>query len=148
MARREWRGPTATGPAMTSTSAAKSCPSSNARDGLSIRRLRSEIKLTRPGKNPGEGISATFGHKGRRIFHVFTSSAPPFEANRGYAPFTVYALLEHGGDFAAAASDLRRQGFGSGDSDQRTNQLDKGTTPDNGAGQPEEDNSMDAQTQA
>ena len=107
-----------------------------------------EVRLTRPGKNPGEGISATFGHKGRRIFYVFTSSAPPFEPFTGYAPFTVYALLEHGGNFVAAASELRRQGFGSGDSDQRINQLDKGTTPDPGAGQPEEDDSMEALTQA
>ena len=107
-----------------------------------------ESKLTRPGKNPGEGISATFGHKGRRIFHVFTSSAPPFEANRGYAPFTVYALLEHGGDFAAAASDLRRKGFGSGNPHQRMKGRINGQTPEPGAGSPDGDNSMDAQTQA
>ena len=107
-----------------------------------------EVRLTRPGKRPDQGISATLGHKGRRILYVFTSDAPPFEANRGYTPFTVYALLEHGGDFAAAASDLRRQGFGSGNPHQRIKGRITGQTPDNGAGQPEEDNSMEAQTRA
>ncbi|RMD85726.1 MAG: DUF3987 domain-containing protein, partial [Candidatus Dadabacteria bacterium] len=31
---------------------------------------------------------------------------------RGYSPFAVYALLEHGGDYAAAASALRAEGYG------------------------------------
>jgi len=61
----------------------------------------------RPGKE--EGSSATFNGK---VFYCFTSNAPPLEMNRGYSPFAVYALLEHGGDFAAAASALARQGYG------------------------------------
>ena len=33
-------------------------------------------------------------------------------ADRAYSPFTVYTLLEHGGDFAPAAAALRAEGFG------------------------------------
>jgi len=69
------------------------------------------VYLTRPGKDPRDGISATFGRDGRRILYVFSSNAPPFEAGKGYTPFTVYALLEHGGDFASAARVLASQGY-------------------------------------
>jgi hypothetical protein len=61
----------------------------------------------RPGK--ASGTSATL--KGG-VFYVFSSNAAPFEPNQAYAPFAVYAMLQHGGDFTAAASELRRQGFG------------------------------------
>ena len=69
------------------------------------------VYLTRPGKHPRDGISATFGRDGRRILYVFSSNAPPFEAGKGYTPYTVYALLEHGGDFASAARALASQGY-------------------------------------
>ncbi|MGH7144152.1 MAG: bifunctional DNA primase/polymerase [Planctomycetota bacterium] len=62
---------------------------------------------TRPGKETG--TSATLKNN---VFYVFSSNADPFEPNRGYAPFAVYALLEHGGDYAAAAKALRLQGYG------------------------------------
>jgi hypothetical protein len=35
------------------------------------------------------------------------------EADTAYTPFAAYAVLEHGGDFAAAARILRGQGYGS-----------------------------------
>ncbi len=66
----------------------------------------------RPGKD--EGSSATFNGK---VFYCFTSNAPPFEMNRGYSPFAVYAQLKHGGDFAAAASALAQQGYGAATED-------------------------------
>ncbi|MEQ8770342.1 MAG: hypothetical protein RIB60_07525, partial [Phycisphaerales bacterium] len=53
----------------------------------------------RPGKSAG--TSATLKD---RVFYVFSSNAAPFEAHKGYSPFALYALLEHHGDFAAAAS--------------------------------------------
>lgn len=60
---------------------------------------------TRPGKD--SGTSATTGHglaeSGRDLLYVFTTAAPPFEPGKGYTKFTAYALLEHGGDFHAAA---------------------------------------------
>ena len=61
----------------------------------------------RPGKT--SGWSATFKDN---VFYVFSSSAAPFEPNQAYSPFSVYAWLEHGGDFAMAASALRSQGYG------------------------------------
>jgi len=62
----------------------------------------------RPGKD--RGWSATLRE---RVFYVFSSNAAPFESNRAYSPFAVYALLAHQGDFAQAASALRDGGFGS-----------------------------------
>jgi hypothetical protein len=62
----------------------------------------------RPGKATGWSATLKAG-----VFYVFSSNATPFEPNTAYSPFAVYALLEHAGDFAAAASALRDQGFGS-----------------------------------
>lgn len=70
------------------------------------------MRLLRPGKVQG-GISATFGIGGTNLLYVFSSNAPPFEPDQGYPPFSVFALLEHNGDFHAAARDLASQGFGS-----------------------------------
>jgi len=58
----------------------------------------------RPGKE-GKVWSATLGACGP-YFYVFSSSAAPFEPERGYQPFSAYTLLEHDGDFAAAAKAL------------------------------------------
>lgn len=63
----------------------------------------------RPGKD--DGWSATFGHAGSDYFYPFTSSTV-FEAERGYNAFSVYAILNHAGDFTAAARDLGKQGYG------------------------------------
>lgn len=69
---------------------------------------------TRPGKP--EGVSATTGFcKGRAsgdLLYVFSSSAPPFEPDAAYSRFAAYALLEHAGDFSAAARALGRAGYG------------------------------------
>ena len=61
----------------------------------------------RPGKAGGWSASLKDG-----VFYVFSSSAAPFEPNRAYAPFAVYTLLEHGGDYAEAARALRTEGYG------------------------------------
>ena len=61
----------------------------------------------RPGKT--SGWSATLKD---RVFYVFSANADPFEPNRAYSPFAVFALLEHSGDWSRAASSLRSQGFG------------------------------------
>jgi hypothetical protein len=69
---------------------------------------------TRPGKK--EGISASTGFcKGKSagdLFYVFSTSAAPFEAEAVYSRFAVYALLEWGGDFTAAARALGAAGYG------------------------------------
>ncbi len=48
-----------------------------------------------------------------RVFYVFSANAAPFEPNHAYSPFAVFSFLEHGGDYEAAAKDLRSEGYGS-----------------------------------
>lgn len=62
----------------------------------------------RPGKTTG-GHSATFdGH----VFYVFSSNAAPFDSERGYSKFQVYAMLECAGDYTRAARQLLGLGYG------------------------------------
>lgn len=77
------------------------------RHGWTLARSGENEYWRRPGKTCGS--SATLKD---RVFYVFSSNATPFEPQRAYAPFTVYALLEHGGDYAVAATALRLQGYG------------------------------------
>jgi hypothetical protein len=63
----------------------------------------------RPGKDFGS--SATTNHGGSDLLYVFSTSTP-FEAPRSYDRFGAYAVLKHGGDFAAAARALAAQGYG------------------------------------
>jgi hypothetical protein len=67
-------------------------------------------RFRRPGKNGG--ISGTIGFYGPGVVHVFTSEFAPFQAGHCYKPFQVLALLDHDGDFKAAARELGKQGFG------------------------------------
>ena len=69
-----------------------------------------EERWCRPGKQ--YGVSATVNYGGLDRLYVFSSSASPFEPGKMYSKFHAFALLEHGGDFKAAASALYRQGFG------------------------------------
>lgn len=77
-----------------------------------------ETHWTRPGKDLRDGISATTGHAGDadRLF-VFSSSTE-FQPEVPYSKFAAYTLLEHGGDYAAAARALAP------DRNTRRNQLD------------------------
>lgn len=61
----------------------------------------------RPGKS--EGASATLKNG---VFYVFSSNAHPFEPSHAYSPFAAFALLEHHGDYRAAAAALRGLGYG------------------------------------
>jgi hypothetical protein len=61
----------------------------------------------RPGKEQGWSATLRDG-----VFYAFSSNAAPFEPDRAHAPFTVYTLLEHGGDFSAAAAALSADGYG------------------------------------
>lgn len=65
----------------------------------------------RPGKSLG--LSATTGQAADGVdrLYVFTTSTE-FEAERPYTKFAAYTLLEHGGDYGAAAKALRSAGFG------------------------------------
>ncbi|SPD75675.1 hypothetical protein PITCH_A720015 [uncultured Desulfobacterium sp.] len=63
----------------------------------------------RPGKN-GNNHSATLTDG--KIFYPFSSNAAPFESQKSYGPFSTYTILEHGGDFSAAAAALAGLGYG------------------------------------
>jgi hypothetical protein len=63
----------------------------------------------RPGKS--RGLSATTNHAGSGLFYPFTSSTV-FDSERGYSKFACYAILDHGGDFRAAADALGKAGYG------------------------------------
>ena len=91
---------------------------------------------TRPGKDPRNGVSATYKDGS---FYVFSSNAAPFEPNVKYSPFAVYATLNHNGDYTAAASALLSQGYGKAKSgvDGVTLNL-KPTASASGTGQAEE----------
>ena len=67
---------------------------------------------TRPGKDPRLGHSATLKDG---VFFVFSSNAAPFEPNRGYNAYQVFALLKHANDFKAATAALIDMGYGAKD---------------------------------
>jgi hypothetical protein len=62
----------------------------------------------RPGKT-GPFTSATTREDGG--LYVFSTSTP-FDVEVPYTKFGAYTMLEHGGDYAAAAAQLRREGYG------------------------------------
>lgn len=80
-------------------------------DMQTCRHVGSLIYLTRPGKDPQLGVSATLGalrsDDGRPLLYVFSKAALPFQAEQTYDAFAAYALLEHGGDFSTAAAAVR-----------------------------------------
>jgi hypothetical protein len=66
------------------------------------------IGWCRPGKQ-GAFISATTRETGG--LYVFSTSTP-FDTETPYSKFAACAVLNHGGDYAAAARQLRRDGYG------------------------------------
>lgn len=90
-------------------------------DGWALDRASGPVRYwRRPGKD--KGWSATTGYcvgkDGGDLFAVFSTNAPPFPGPSPgrncstHSKFAVYAMLRHGGDFKAAAKDLKRQGYG------------------------------------
>lgn len=79
-----------------------------------VRQVGDATHWRRPGK--AAGVSATTGYcrsdRAGDLLYVFTTSAPPLEADTAYTRFGAYAVLTHGGDFAAAARTLARHGYG------------------------------------
>ena len=85
--------------------------------------------LHRPGENeywcrPGKTMS-TSATLNAGVFFVHSTNATPFEPNTPYAPFGVFALLEHDGNFSNAASALRKLGFGSHTATSQGNSMPK-----------------------
>jgi putative DNA primase/helicase len=68
-----------------------------------------ETYWRRPGKS--EGISATTNYADSDLLYVFTTSTS-LPAPRAYSKFAAYTLLNHQGDFKAAADKLSRLGYG------------------------------------
>ncbi len=66
------------------------------------------VYLKRPDKT-GRAISATWNHIPDRLY-VFTTSTL-FESEHVYKACAVYTMLEHGGDFRAAAKALAAKGY-------------------------------------
>lgn len=60
----------------------------------------------RPGK--AWGVSASTNYKGSGLLYVFSSSTV-FEPEQSYTKFAAYAVLNHGGDYRAAATALSAQ---------------------------------------
>jgi P4 family phage/plasmid primase-like protien len=89
--------------------------------------------LRRPGKT--EGYSATLGHVAANVLFVFSSNAWPFQGPHGdepgtaYKPFSVYGLLECGGDFQLAARMLALSGYGHPSSDTASHATSNGAGP-------------------
>jgi hypothetical protein len=63
----------------------------------------------RPDKD--QGHSAVL-HTDSGIFVPFSTSTPFPEVEEGYTLFRAYTILHHGGDWQAAAAQLRREGYG------------------------------------
>jgi putative DNA primase/helicase len=74
-----------------------------------VQTIDGESHWRRPGKT-GPGISATTNYAASDLFYVFSTSTI-FAPERGYTKFATYTLLEHGGDFAAAARTLAAEGY-------------------------------------
>lgn len=66
---------------------------------------RDELYWRRPGKQHGQ--SATTNYQGSDLLYVFTSSTV-FNPEEAYTKFAAYAVLNHGGDFTAAATEIAR----------------------------------------
>lgn len=80
------------------------------RHGWAVSARRGDVLLLRrPGKD--RGVSATLGYVPGKLF-VFSTNAHPFADGRAYDAFSIYALLEHGGDWRAAARALADLGYG------------------------------------
>ena len=75
-----------------------------------VSRKGAEEYWTRPGARTG-GVDATTNYSDSGLLYVFSTSALPFEIERGYGKFSAYALLAHSGDYQAAARDLAGQGY-------------------------------------
>lgn len=85
----------------------------------------------RPGKE--RGLSATTGfcrnEKSGELFYVFSTNAAPFEEERAYSKFSTYSLLNHGGDWSAAARALQEAGWGSPSSNGQAHAQTNGAAP-------------------
>jgi P4 family phage/plasmid primase-like protien len=67
---------------------------------------RGNVLVLRPGDTDAES-SGNVSPSG--VLHVFSTNAYPFETERSYDPFGVYATLGYGGDYQAASRSLYQE---------------------------------------
>lgn len=65
------------------------------------------VGLWRKPRSSDDGHHATTNARGTDRLHVFSAAAPPFDADESYSKFAAWAMLNHAGDFVAAARALR-----------------------------------------
>lgn len=90
-----------------------------------------EVYWRKPGAR--DGHHATTGYGGTDLLYVFTT-ASELDPDRSYSKFAAFAMLEHHGDFASAAGDLRARGYG-GDNGSPNGHVTGGGGPGAGVGQ-------------
>lgn len=74
-----------------------------------VRQTNTKLIFKRPG-NTESKTSGDYSYE-HNLFTVFTTSSI-FEPLKGYRPSAVYTMLEHNGDFKAAAKSLADKGYG------------------------------------
>lgn len=67
--------------------------------------------MKRPNYPPTDSETSGDYHRELNLFKVFSSSTP-FELRKGYKPYAIFTILEHKGDYSAAAKALIEQGYG------------------------------------
>jgi hypothetical protein len=75
-----------------------------------VRKMGDSWYLRRPGKTHGTHSASL--RTSTDCLYVFSEEAFPFEVNKPYSKFGALAVLEHGGDFSAAAKFLASRGYG------------------------------------
>lgn len=88
--------------------------------GWAINHARGNVTYwRRPGKEVGwSATSGNVSKAGNEVFCCFSDNAHPFQGANGvkpcstYTKFAAYATLHHNGDYAAAAKELARKGYG------------------------------------
>jgi replicative DNA helicase len=73
---------------------------------------RGGVEFWRKPDSESDAPHATLGIGGTNLFYVFSTSAIPFDSEKAYSPFSVYALLQHDGDYKKAAGTLAEEGYG------------------------------------
>ncbi len=91
------------------------------RNGWKLLRTRNDVGYWQRSGKSGKGISATVNYKGKNTLRVFSTNAYPFEANKGYEPFTAYTFLEHNKDFKSAVKAIINNAAVSEKSDYKAN---------------------------
>lgn len=79
-----------------------------------VREYSGKIYWRRQGKDAGHSATTGHCHTESRgdLLYIFSCNALPLEMDKSYSKFEAYAVLNHGGDFAAAARDLGQKGYG------------------------------------